>query len=97
MRWFPDGPFWRGDWSEHRQGQPRPATGRYRVDESARGWQVCGAREGRCWPLDTDFPTMANDPPVRATLAATETRLEFQVHERDGLTVLFSGARDGCD
>lgn len=97
MRWFPDGAFWRGEWMRYPAGGANPETARYRIADTPRGWQVCGAREDRCWPLDVTLPTLAEDPPERMTVWASETALHMEINTRDGADIVFRGARDGCD
>ncbi|MES1159046.1 MAG: hypothetical protein ABUL42_04045 [Terricaulis silvestris] len=103
MRWFQNDAGWHGDQLFYAKDGGEPAHQGYRIDATAGenehgGWAVC--------PLDDGLPHGA---PCRALyfghaadeyhaeLVATADHLHFAFFDAGEETVLFDGARDGCD
>ena len=103
MRWFPQGAAWRGDQLFYDKAGGEPAHQAYRIEanngaNAQGGWTIC--------PLDDGLPHGApcralsfgpSSEDYHAELVATADHLHFAWVDEGEETILFDGARDGCD
>ncbi|MEJ0058918.1 MAG: hypothetical protein WDM79_04715 [Terricaulis sp.] len=102
MRWFPEsGLAWRGDQLFYAPGQEPERQG-YRIEATAGeneqfGWALCPQAEPTNPPCRALFFKDGGDVDYRFEIRASAEHLRLTMFDEGQETVLFDGARDGCD